>query len=312
MEDIGEFGLIERIERKVKCGRGVVVGMGDDTAVLQLPDRSKVSLLTVDNLIEGAHFLPGTDARWVGRKALARSLSDIAAMGGVPKYATVALGIPPGRSVLYLDRFYGGFLKLAKEYRVDLVGGDVSHVRDAFFASVTLLGEVRSNQWVLRSGARVDDLLFVTGSLGGSLQRKHLRFKPRVAEGQWLSENRIPSAMLDISDGLVGDLEHLLKASRVGAHLYLSAIPVSRDAKRLEKRGGPTALERALGDGEDYELLFTSHGKHLSWMERFEKLFGVSVTCIGHIVRTPGVFFEDKTGKTKKIKTRGYTHFKKG
>jgi thiamine-monophosphate kinase len=267
-------------------------------------------LFTVDNVLEGIHFKKGTDWKLVGRKALARSLSDIAAMGGVPKYALITLGLPERISLKSLDAVYIGLLKLAKELKVDLVGGDITKSPERFFISVALLGQAKKKQIVLRRGARAGDFLFVTGTLGGSMAGRHLSFQPRIREAQWLVKSGVVSSMIDISDGLLGDLGHLVKESHVGAHLFSKRIPISKAARDLAKRGGPSALERSLKDGEDYELLFSSRKKDLSWTKKFEKSFNISVSCIGHMIQKAlKIELENEKGKTKELKAKGFTHF---
>jgi thiamine-monophosphate kinase len=305
-----EFELIERIRNRMKYAPEVWVGIGDDTAVLKIPGQSQVVLFTVDNVVEGIHFVKGTHERLIGRKALARSLSDIAAMGGIPKYAVLTLGLPKRMTLKSVDSFLDGFLKLAKTFKVDLVGGDITKSPGKFFVSVALLGQAKENQYILRKGARPEDLLFVTGTLGGSIAKKHLHFKPRIQEGHWLAKHGIASSMIDLSDGLAGDLRHLLKESRVGASLFAEKIPISKTARRLAQRGGPSAFERALKDGEDYELLFSSSRRDLSWIAKFEKKFHVPVSCIGYIIQPPfKVEFKNEKGKTKELRAKGFTHF---
>jgi thiamine-monophosphate kinase len=310
IEKLGEFGLIDQLRKKIKYGRDVGVGIGDDAAVLKVPGRQHILLFTVDNVLEGIHFKKGTDWELVGRKALARSLSDIAAMGGIPKHGLISLGLPERISLKSLDALYIGLLKLAKEFKVDLVGGDITKSPERFFVSVALLGQAKKNQFVLRRGARAGDLLFVTGSLGGSMVGRHLSFQPRIREAQWLVKSGVVSSMIDISDGLLGDLGHLLKENHVGAHLFSKQIPISKAARDLAKRSGPSALERSLKDGEDYELLFSSRKKDLSWTKKFEKAFNVTVSCIGHMIQKPlKIEIENEKGKTKELKAKGFTHF---
>lgn len=306
---MGEFEWIKHIAGRAKCSPRVLAGIGDDAAVIDIAHSSNVLLLTIDHVVENVHFEAGTPLREVGWKALARSLSDIAAMGGIPKFALVGLGVPKGFSTKKVDRFYDGFFALAKEFKVNLIGGDITRSLKGFFASVTVIGEARKGQYRLRDGAKPGDLIFVTGSLGGSLLRKHLSFKPRVKEGQWLAASKIAEAMIDISDGLLGDLRHILERSRVGAFLWSDAIPVSPDAQSLE-RSYPKALGRALYDGEDYELLFTSRCKDLNWMKDFQRKFRLSVSCIGQIThQSVRIYIEDEKGKKKNVGRKGFTHF---
>lgn len=310
ISDLGEFSLIDRIRRKAFRSGDVLVGIGDDAAVLKVRGQSKRLLWTVDHVVEGIHFEKGEDWKRVGRKALARSLSDIAAMGGVPKHALVSLGLPRGMAVKKIDLFYEGFLKLAREFKVSLVGGDVTHSPKDFFSSVAVLGEVSRDRCILRKGARRRDALFVTGSLGGSLLGKHLRFRPRLREGAWLACEGIAAAMIDVSDGFLSDLGHILEESHVGASLDLRKIPISQAARIMAGRDGKTPLRHALEDGEDYELLFSSREKDFSWMKAFKKKFGIPVTCVGHVIHQPlKIFAHDEKNNTFEIKAKGFRHF---
>lgn len=306
---LGEFGFIEDIRKRIKKSRDVLIGIGDDCAVLKTRNSSEVELLTVDSVVEGIHFVKGTDEVLVGRKALARSLSDIAAMGGVPKYAILAMGISSQTKISTAHRFLDGFLKMADDYKVHLVGGDVSR-SPHFFASVTVVGYAKRGRALLRRGARAGDYIYVSGSLGGSILGKHLKFIPRIKEGKWLAESGIPTAMIDVSDGLLGDLRHVIEESRVGAQLVEKAIPVSKSARFLSLRDGRSPLIHALKDGEDYELLFTTGRKDLAWRRKFQERFGVSVSCIGRIIHEPfKIYIEDENGMVREIKEKSFTHF---
>ncbi|MBI4970258.1 MAG: thiamine-monophosphate kinase [Candidatus Omnitrophica bacterium] len=246
IKHLGEFGIIERISRKIKNGQGVIRGIGDDAAVIR-PARG-VELVTSDAIVDGVDFLrKKTPAALVGRKLLAINLSDIAAMGGTPRHAVLTLGLVPDLSIVWLDQFMNGLLKLASEWRVNLVGGDISRSK-TLWASLTLLGESPAGKWISRSGARVGDNIYVTGALGGAIRGKHLTFTPRIKEAQEIVRKFHPSSMIDISDGLLQDLGHILDESRVGANIDWKSVPVSFGC----------TLKQALTDGEDFELLFTS------------------------------------------------------
>lgn len=306
----GEFEMIRRIRRMAGFSPDVLKGIGDDTAVLKGGPPDEVLLWTVDHVVEGVHFDGKINDRAVGRKALARSLSDIAAMGGKACYATVCLGLPDGFSAARVHRFYEGFFKLAREYNIKLVGGDITKSPSKFFSSVAVLGKMPSRNVVLRSGAKPGDLIFVTGSLGGSIFGKHVQFQPCLKEGQWLAENRIATAMIDVSDGLAGDLGHILEESRVGACLEASKIPVSRDAIKLFRRDGKSAVKHALSDGEDYELLFTCRFSNTGWVSKFRRIFDTNISCIGFITsEKKEILLHDGKGKIQKIFAQGYAHF---
>ena len=246
VSDLGEFRLIEKIRKYTPMTVGVVKGIGDDTAVLR-HTKDKYLLFTTDMLVEGTHFKRRMGGAGIGHKALACSISDIAAMGGVPTHAVVSLGVGPKMPLRFVKDVYKAMGVLAKRFGVSIVGGDTVR-SDKVVINVALLGEVAKKYLVTRSGARPGDWIFVTGTLGRSLATgKHLNFTPRLKEARFLVRNFKPSAMIDISDGLAGDLNHILKASRVGAHLWDNAVPLTRGA----------TLAQALTDGEDFELLFT-------------------------------------------------------
>ena len=271
---LGEFGLIDRIRRKASVGRGVRLGIGDDAAWVDHPQGS--SLITADLLIEGIHF----DLRWtsladLGDKSLAVNLSDIAAMGGVPAYAMLSLGIPANFDSKQLDEFYRGINGLAKKHGVTVVGGD-TNVADSLLISVCVIGHPPSKP-ICRSGAHVGDDIYVTGTLGDAalglellrrkrlrqssamaqLLRRHHRPTPRLAAAALLARRNLPTAMIDISDGLIQDLGHICQASHVGATIQQDKLPLSqrlscaggknRHAMRFERRRGlrVTFLRRA-------------------------------------------------------------------
>ncbi|MBF0619032.1 MAG: thiamine-phosphate kinase [Candidatus Omnitrophica bacterium] len=293
---LSEFDLIHSFKKFQNLSPHVIKGIGDDAAVLEL-DKKCYQLLTTDMLVESVHFLKGHPARQVGHKALACNISDIAAMGGKPLVAVVSLGIPEDVTAAYIQSVYQGMHACAKKFGVSIVGGDTVKA-DKLVINVALLGEVEQKYLVTRDGAKPGDRIFVTGPLGGSLTSgRHLTFTPRIKEAQWLVENCKPSSMMDISDGLAGDLRHILKASNVGATIREADIP---------KNAGVTTAQ-ALSDGEDFELLFT-----LSPL-RAKKL-GVSLKIkafeIGTIIAAPKVLLiEDISGQIAPIKAKGYTHF---
>ena len=222
---LNEFELIGRLTRSVPANKSVVVGPGDDCAVLDLGLSDKLLLFKTDAVVEGIHFTPGTSPEKIGHKALGRCLSDIAAMAGTPTAALVTLALPANFDLAYVEAIYTGLNALARRHEVALVGGETTANPERILISVALLGSVPRGKAVLRSGAEPGDAIFVTGELGGSLAGKHLEFEPRLAEARWLAQKFSIHAMLDLSDGLAGDLRHILKASRVGAELLAAAIP---------------------------------------------------------------------------------------
>jgi len=270
--DIGEDELVARLLKNLPILPGVEVGPGDDCAVVKRP--ASRLLLKVDSLHEGVHFLRTHPARAVGWKALARPLSDIAAMAGIPRYALVAVATPVDLPVRYLEDLYAGIRKAAKEFGVALVGGETSRSPAGLFLSVTLIGEAPPGGFSTRGGARDGDAIWVTGKLGGSYESgRHLRFRPRLAEARWLAQEATPTAMMDLSDGLGADLPRLARRSKLGFILDESKIPMSTGC----------VLANALGDGEDYELLFTLPPKRCpdllkKWKSAFPR---VPLTCIG-------------------------------
>jgi thiamine-monophosphate kinase len=211
-----------------------------------------------------------------------------------------------------VQAIYTGMNALARRQEVAIVGGETTMNPERILISVALLGFVQRGKCVLRSGAEVGDAIFVTGELGGSLAAKHLEFQPRLAEARWLAQNFSVHAMLDISDGLAGDLKHLLKASRVGAELLSAAIPISREARRAhrEKISSRPPLLAALTDGEDFELLFTVASRDAvrvldEWKKQFPK---IELSCIGKITAGEGITIRDKEG-VRPLTANGYVHF---
>ncbi|HUB66436.1 MAG TPA: thiamine-phosphate kinase [Candidatus Methylacidiphilales bacterium] len=269
---LGEAGLLRVLTGKWKPNRArVITGAGDDCAVLRGEGKNHFLVFKTDAVSEDVHFTPQAPPGWIGHKALARALSDLAAMGAIPLAAVITLGVPANESVRRLRAIYRGLERTAKRYGVDLVGGETIRARQLFL-NVALLGECRGYRPVLRSGARPGDSIFVTGKLGGAQVRHHLTFKPRLVEGKWLARNGLASAMMDLSDGLGADLPRLMAASGFEAQLDLAAIP---------RRPGAT-VKAAFEDGEDYELLFTTRPFHVKTLKKGWP-FGVSLRCIGII-----------------------------
>jgi thiamine-monophosphate kinase len=309
---MNEFELIRRLTRALPTNPAVVVGAGDDCAVLDVGVPDRLLLFKTDAVVEGVHFTPDAVPEKVGHKALGRCLSDIAAMAGTPDAALVAIGLPRGFKPEFVEAIYAGMNALARRHDVAIVGGETTTNPGGIFISVALIGWVPRGKAVLRSGAKAGDAIFVTGELGGSLAGKHLEFEPRLAEARWLAQHFPVHAMLDISDGLAGDLRHLLTASRVGAELLATSIPISREARLAAKASSSAkpALVAALTDGEDFELLFTiaSHDAVPlldAWKKQFPKL---ALTCIGKIKAGEGVTIRDKQG-VRPLTAHGYDHF---
>jgi thiamine-monophosphate kinase len=295
IQERGEFGLISRIKKMFPGDASVIRGIGDDCAVLPYT-RNRYLLYTCDMLVEGVDFKKGEDPALIGRKSLAVSLSDIAACGGIPRWCLVSLGIPGRTSEAAIDAFYRGLGMLAKKYSVAIVGGDISRAPQLVI-DISMIGEVSAGKLVLRSGAKVNDIIFVTGDFGGSIRGKHLRFEPRLDEAAFLVNTFKPTSMIDCSDGLSQDLGHILDASRVGAVLYEELIPVSKDA---------SGLGDALSSGEDFELIFTMKPQQARMLLAGSPLF----KPVGEIVsRKRGLSIIDNRGRQKKLSRTGYRHF---
>ncbi len=309
---MNEFELIARLTRSLPANQQVIVGAGDDCAVLDLGVPEHLILFKTDAVVEGVHFTRETPPSKIGRKALARGLSDIAAMAGTPTAALVTLALPPDFDAEFIAGIYDGLNRLAEQFHVAIVGGETTTNPGGILISISLLGTVPRGKQLLRGGARTGDAIFVTGELGGSLAGKHLDFEPRLAEARWLAEHFPIHAMMDLSDGLAGDLRHLLHASRAGAELLKSAVPVSRTAKLRAKESSTAkpAFAAALGDGEDFELLFTLPGKSAvklldAWKRKFP---GLKLSCIGKITAGDGIVIRDKFG-SHQLNANGYVHF---
>jgi thiamine-monophosphate kinase len=309
---MNEFELIARLTKSLPTNSNVVTGAGDDCAVLDFGLPDQWLLFKTDAMVEGVHFTRDTPPEKIGRKALARCLSDVAAMGGTPAAMLVTIALPQKFDLKFIEAIYDGMSALAQKHGVAIVGGETTVNPGGILISIALLGFVPRGKAALRSGAKTGDAIFVTGELGGSLAGKHLEFEPRLAEARWLAESFSIHAMIDLSDGLAGDLRHILKASRVGAELLKPAIPVSRAAKlrARESSSAPSPFAAALADGEDFELLFTVAGADAvklldAWKKQFPKL---KLSCIGKIMAGEGVTIRDQTG-VQPLTAHGYVHF---
>lgn len=318
---LSEKKLIERIRRSVRRDgdkdKSVITGIGDDCAVLRLPPGHEL-LVTTDFTIEKVHFRRDWHPpELVGRRCLTRGLSDIAAMGGEPLAAFLSLAVPSDVPQKWVDRFLRGLLDLAEEFKVSLAGGDTAQSPGGILLDIVVVGSVPKGKAVLRSGAKASEQIYVTGELGGSaaalaqlmesksvgagyFRRRSGHAYPlaRVAVGRWLRQHGVASAMIDLSDGLSTDLEHICQESHVGAEIEAEAIPRAPVGKK------PVALELALHGGDDYELLFTSAAAVPS------KIAGVRVTRIGRTTRSAGMRLIGADGKARPLKAGGWEHFK--
>jgi thiamine-monophosphate kinase len=308
-------------------------GIGDDAAVIR-QRAGRDTVVTTDLLIEDIDFrLASTPPRLLGHKALAVSLSDIAAMGARPLWALVAVGVPVALwNNSFIDKLYGGFFELSERFGVTLIGGDVSRTPDGLVLDSIVMGEARSGHAISRAGMRPGDHLFVTGELGGSaaglqlLERgerltmraarsplaravnglllRHLRPEPRVEWGIFLGQSRLASAMIDISDGLSSDLAHLCRESGTGALIDGSRVPVD---PLIAQSGARAPLTLALDGGEDFELLFAVRPRNLKRLR--QEIEGVPITYIGDATEERGRILISHRGRVKTLRPRGFSHF---
>ncbi len=282
---LGEVRLIREIRRWLGSATPrSPAGIGDDCATLSGSMRDQ--LITVDPVIYGEHFDDSIPARGVGAKLFNRNLSDIAAMGGRPRAAVVALALGEGVRLDWLGDFYRSLAAIARRHRVPIIGGDIASQPSGITATLTLIGEAAGKRILTREGAQAGDWIFVTGNLGGSRLGWHWKFTPRLEEGQWLAERSEVRSLMDVSDGLAKDI-HALTPDGCRPHLRTSAIPISRSALQMARTSGRPALDHALCDGEDFELLFTVAGSAdpeafiAAWKPHFRR----RLTCLGRFQR---------------------------
>lgn len=293
LTELGEDQLVRRLIKGLPTAADVLVGPGDDCAVIGRPRDRTWQLLKTDCVIEDVHFTLETDPKRVGWKALCRAISDIAAMGGEPRHALVTIALPRNLKLQWIDAFYAGMRRAARRYQIAVAGGETARTPGPIFINVALTGEVERRHCVLRSGGKAGDAIYVTGRLGGSLGGKHLDFTPRVAEARWLASQFRPHAMMDLSDGLGTDLPRLAAASGCGFQLEQELIP----------RTAGTSTDQAISDGEDYELLFTispalQSRLESAWRRKFSRL---PLTRIGELIQPSPV--------RKQNTVRGFDHF---
>lgn len=302
---LGEVALINRIRRWLgTAAPPSPAGPGDDCAILR-PRRGAKLLVTTDPIVWGRHFDGATSPSAAAAKLLRRNLSDIAAMGGTPRFAVLSWAIPARTSIIWLAAFHRALAREASRWGVTINGGDISSSERDLSAHMTLIGESRGRT-LLRAGAREGDSIYVTGTLGGSILGRHARFEPRIEEGKWLAGQSSIRCMIDVSDGLAKELP-LITPKGCRAALDGDRVPVSPAARRLAKRTGRSALEHALTDGEDFELLFavardarTSRLEDL-WCRRFS-------TPLSRIGRFVGLD-EPASGGLAIEKLSGFEHF---
>lgn len=298
-----ELDHIEKIKKLHRMNQHVVVGPGDDAAVVTF-DSPQQWLITADMLIEGSHFiLKDTPPESIGRKLVAVNLSDIAAMAGIPLLATVSLAVPAGVSGDFLLEVSKGIEALAHKFGVAIVGGDTNSTKGPLALSMNLLGKATDKGPVLRTTARKGDAILVTGTLGGSIQGKHLHFTPRVEEALYLHNHFPITSMIDISDGIASDLRRLTQDKGLGAELIKSAIPIS-----AALRNSSHMLRHALTDGEDYELLFTMPPIEATKLVNQQPLPNCNITKIGTVIDLPGLYWQGEDKKLDEITWQGFQH----
>lgn len=313
-ESIASLGEVELI-RQIGHWLGAAsppppAGIGDDCAVLE-PNTAGKTIVTTDSVSYGQHFDDSVSAVDAGAKLIKRNLSDIAAMGGTPGQAVLALLCGRDISKIWLEAFFHGVRNTCLEYEVQLVGGDVSSLAAGNFSAVLTLSGTALNP-ILRHTAQIGDHIFVTGTLGGSIRGKHYNFKPRLQEGLWLAQQDTCSAMMDLTDGLGKDLQALLPPASSAA-IDTSKVQISRAAVALASESAQPVIKHAFCDGEDYELLFTLSQTHsvesfiAKWQEAFPDL---RLSCIGQITdQQQAVFVDAYTGDPLPW-THGFEHLK--
>jgi len=303
-EASGEFAFIDWLRRNTPPHPSVSLGPGDDAAALRLSAHSEC-LVTTDMLLDGVCFrLEEVGPRQVGRKAMAVNMSDIAAMAGRPVAAFVSVALPRSGGKALAPELYLGLRDVTDDFGTAIAGGDTNSWDGPLAISVTLLGEATGNGPVHRSGAKPGDWILVTGELGGSIAGKHLTFTPRVREALHLHSVADLHAMIDVSDGLSADLNHICVESGCGAVLHSESIPISKAANGMNDQKSP--LEHALTDGEDFELVFASPPDHARALIEKQPIPGITLVHIGEFVDR-GLWLET-AGRRVPLLPRGYTH----
>lgn len=332
VSDVGERALIKRIQKRVDHSfPSVILGIGDDAAVIE-PKRGTVSVITTDTLVEGVHF----DRSWtpmnaIGHKALAVSLSDLAAMGATPSHVLLSLALPDTTLLKEVDDIVDGLLSLAARYKTALVGGNITGSKEDLHIEVTAVGNVKRRRILRRTGAQPGDNLYVTGEVGSAAaglaslrtpqtgdssgagirdcQHRYLCPEPRVRLGNQLGKNRAARSCIDLSDGLADAVRQLTEAEYLGAQIHGESIPLSSGARRWFESCGLDPVIAAITGGEDYELLFTAPPNMQRRVEVARKLSGkLPVTCIGTITKSPSSVLI-RNGKEKAL-PGGYQHLR--
>ncbi len=335
LKQIGEFGLISKFQSNLKYrSPQVILGIGDDCAIYETSPK-KVQVITTDALVEKIHFnLETTTARNLGQKSMAVNISDIAAMGAVPKIAVISLAIPKKISPKFLHEFYSGINTLCKKYKIELVGGDTVGSKNSFFINLTVIGEAFKKRLFTRKGTQPGDGIFVTGNLGDSalglkiiqsskknwtgsedlknkLKKRHWLPIPRINESIALTNSKLKvTSMIDISDGLLQDLGHILKINKVGAVIDTRQMPKSKNLKKFCNFNNLDSASLALTGGEDYELLFTLKQEDVKKVNESFVPVGSPVTLIGEITKDKSLRLIDSEGQLfTPQKPKGFSHF---
>jgi len=330
LREIGEFGFIDRI--KGGCfirEKNVIKAIGDDCCVFRT-SANLATILTTDMLVEDIHFLrDAIPAVKLGRKSLAVNISDIAAMGGIPREAVISIAIPPDLDVEYLDALYDGMKEMAREFDVNLLGGDTTSAPKHLVINVALVGEGKEDELLYRSGARVGDIIFLTGNVGSSaagldmilnnrevdcwteLLEAHHNPVPHVKAGRIIASLRAANSMIDVSDGVASDLGHICFESGVGAIVEESKIPVTKTFEKYVARFGLDYEYLSLHVGEDYVLLGTARESAADTLGRALAKEGCHFFVVGRIVEGQGIRLIGRDGKARAMEARGFDHFRK-
>ena len=334
LSKLGEFGFISRIASHVSSGTGVITGIGDDAAVTALTPGMQL-LTSTDMLLEDVHFRRSWhDPYRLGRKALAVNISDIAAMGGIPRWATLALAIPPDLPLDFLDEFTRGFLAMAAEHGVALIGGDTCSSKQGLAISVTIMGEQLPERILRRSGARPGDEIWASGTLGDAamglklleqepplpvgegwgegeaiLISRLLDPTPRTVAGIALAESGLVSAMIDISDGILGDFGHIAELSEVGGIIRLDDLPTSDHFRDAARALPAFPYQLVLSGGEDYELCFTAAPNNREKIADLLKKCGVVGVPVGIVTSSPELQVVNAQGARYCLENKGFNHF---
>jgi thiamine-monophosphate kinase len=326
---IDELSIIRSIKERFKNkSKGISLGVGDDAAAVKVSPECLL-LATTDSQVEGVHFTKGLiSASDLGRRAVAVSVSDIGAMGGVPRFFLSSLGFSrqEDEDKGLLKGIMDGFERAEGEFKVALIGGNIS-ASDRLFLDITVLGEVEPHIMVKRTGAKPGDIIYVTGTVGDSalglrilgmgrrneredyLISRHVSPQPRLALGREIAQMRLPTSMIDISDGVILDLERITVENGLGADIYVEQIPLSSDYRARVSDFAQDPYDIALSGGEDYELLFTSPQENGEKIKEISMKLGVKITEIGRVTDEPIIRVLNSDGKEIEVKHRGFIHF---